>query len=252
MEFMLLFIDREGRPAGEPAGMAELVRFAEELASQGRLPRAALLGPASEGARVRVRDGRASVTDGPFAESREALGGFWILEAESREAALEVARRAFELGEPRPEARLGAVELHLVRARHTFPDSGEGTPFLLAFRMEPGLVPDGEKMREMIAYGTELVRAGKQYETAPLASDPPPARVESRRGRTLVTDGPFAETKDVVGGYSFVRAASRAEAIELALGFPHARWGPVEVREIVSPPSKSAGPERREERRVVA
>ena len=247
---MLLFIDREDQPAGEPGGMAELSAFAEKLAREGRLPRAAPLRPAAEGAWVRVRDGSAFVTDGPFAESKETLGGFWIFEAESREAALEVARRAFELGEPRPEARLGAVELHLVRARHTFPDSGEGMPFLLAFRMEPGLIPDGEKMQEMIAYGTELVRAGKQYETAPLASDPPPARIEARRGRTLVTDGPFAETKDVLGGYSFVRAASRAEAIELALGFPHAKWGPVEVREIVWSPSKSAGPERRQERQV--
>ncbi|MGH7859325.1 MAG: YciI family protein, partial [Candidatus Binatia bacterium] len=54
-----------------------------------------------------------------------------------------------------------------------------------------------------------------------------------RRGRTVVTDGPFAETKDVVGGYSLVRAASRAEAIELAKRCPHAKWGPIEVREVI-------------------
>jgi hypothetical protein len=78
------------------------------------------------------------------------------------------------------------------------------------------------------------VREGKHFETAHLALDPPPARVQSRRGRTLVTDGPFAETKDVVGGYALVRAASRADAIELAKRFPHAKWGPVEVREMTS------------------
>ena len=98
--------------------------------------------------------------------------------------------------------------------------------------MEPGLTdPDGAKMREMIAYGEELEREGKLFETAPLAQDPPPARIETRGGKTLVTDGPFAETKDVVGGYSLVRAASRAEAIEIAKRYPHAKWGPVEVRE---------------------
>jgi len=234
VEFMLLFIDREDASPGEAAGMAELSRFAGELASQGRLPRAAPLRPASAGARVRVRDGTAFVTDGPFAESKEALGGFWIFEAKSRDEAIEIARRAYELGEPRPHARSGTIEVHLVRGRYTFPAAGEGTPFLLVFLREPGLTPDAAKGREMIAYGETLVREGKQFETAHLAQDPPPARIQSRRGKTLVTDGPFAETKDVVGGYSLVHAASRADAIELAKRFPHAKWGPVEVREMIS------------------
>ena len=245
MEFMLLFIDRERTPGGEPAGLADLSSFAAELASQGRLARAAPLGPAASGARVRVRDGTPLVTDGPFAESKEALGGFWILEAESRDAAIEIARRAFERGEPRPEARSGAIEVHAVRGRYTFPHAEEGTPFLHVFRMEPGHSdPDGAKGREMIADGEALVRDGRLVETAHLAGDPPPARIESRRGKTLVTDGPFAETKDVVGGYSLVRAAGRAEAIELAKRCPHAKWGPVEVRQIGLPLSKSGRPER--------
>ena len=233
MEFMLLFIDREGRPAGQPAGTAALTRFAGELASQGRLPRAAPLGPASAGARVRVRDGKAFVTDGPFAESKEALGGFWIFEVASREEAIEIARRAFELGEPRPHARSGGVEVHHARTPEVVANPGEGAPFLLAFHMEPGLTPDASKMAEMIAYGSALNRAGKFIETAPLAKDPPPARVQARRGKTVVTDGPFAETKDVIGGYCIVRARDRAEAIEIAKGFPHAKWGPVEVREML-------------------
>jgi len=54
-----------------------------------------------------------------------------------------------------------------------------------------------------------------------------------RGGKSLVTDGPFAEAKEAVGGYSLVRVAGRAQAIELAKRYPHARWGPVEVREIL-------------------
>ena len=233
MEFMLLFIDRERAPGAAPAGLADLSHFAAELADQGRLLRAAPLGPAASGARVQVRDGKALVTDGPFAESKEALGGFWILEAESRDAAIAIARRAFELGEPRPEARSGAIEVHLLRGRHSFPHSEEGTAFLHVFLQAWGNIdPDGAKGREMRADGEGLVRDGRLVETAPLASDPPPARIASRRGKTLVTDGPFAETKDVVGGYSLVRATGRAEAIELAKRCPHAKWGTVEVREI--------------------
>jgi len=68
---------------------------------------------------------------------------------------------------------------------------------------------------------------------APLAGDPPPARIETRGGKVLVTDGPFAEAKEIVGGYAIVRAASRAEAIEIAKRYPHAKWGPVELREIL-------------------
>jgi len=235
VEFMLLLIDRKGARTGEPAGMAELKQFASELAAQGKLRRAAPLRPEPAGARVRVRDGKAFVTDGPFAESKEALGGFWIVDVVSRDEAIEIARRAFELGEPRPHARSGVIEVHHAAIRLEFADSGKGTPFLLTFHLEPGLVdPDGSKMGEMTAFGEALKQEGKLLETAPLAKDPPPARIRARRGKTVVTDGPFAETKDVVGGYSLVRAASRAEAIELAKRYPHAKWGPVEVRELIS------------------
>ena len=114
-----------------------------------------------------------------------------------------------------------------------FPASDRGRLFLLAFRMEEGLVPDGAKMDEMIAFGRGLAAQGTLLETAPLTRNPPHARIESRDGKTVVLDGPFTETKEVVGGYSLVRAASRAEAIELAIRYPHAKWGPVEVRETI-------------------
>ncbi len=223
MEFMLLFMERKGAPKGEPGGFAEMKKFAGELASQGKLRRGAPLVAESAGARVRVRDGRAFVSDGPFAESKEIVGGFWIIEAASREEAIEIARRC-------PHARHGIVEVHLVQWRDAAADPGKGTPFLMVFGIEPGLTdPDGSKMREMINFGEALKREGKFLETAPLAHDTPPARI----GRTLVTDGPFAEAKEAVGGYSLVRVASRAEAIELAKRYPHAKWGPVEVREIM-------------------
>jgi hypothetical protein len=224
---MLLFTQPGGEPCPEPDGMAEMKKFAGELAQEGKLRRGAPLAADSAGARVRVRGGGAFVTDGPFAETREVVGGFWIVEVSSREEALEIARRC-------PHARYGTVELHRVAQRASFGDARAGTPFLFAFRMEPGLGdPDGAKLREMIAFGDALAREGTLLETAPLAGEPPPARVRVRGGKVLVTDGPFAETKDAVGGYGLVRVAGRAEAIELAKRYPHARWGPVEVREIL-------------------
>ncbi|WP_433474522.1 YciI family protein [Spirillospora sp. CA-142024] len=54
--------------------------------------------------------------------------------------------------------------------------------------------------------------------------------VRVRDGETLVSDGPFAETKDVVGGFVIVECGNLDEAIQIAAGHPYARWGGVEVR----------------------
>jgi hypothetical protein len=54
--------------------------------------------------------------------------------------------------------------------------------------------------------------------------------VRVREGETLVSDGPFAETKDFVGGVVIIECANLDEAIEIAAGHPYARWGGIEVR----------------------
>jgi hypothetical protein len=56
--------------------------------------------------------------------------------------------------------------------------------------------------------------------------------VRVRDGQTLMTDGPFAETKEQLGGYFLIEARDLNEAIRVAAGFPGARWGCVEVRPI--------------------
>ena len=56
--------------------------------------------------------------------------------------------------------------------------------------------------------------------------------VRVRDGEMLVSDGPFAETKDFVGGLVIVECADLDEAIEIASGHPYARWGGVEVRPV--------------------
>lgn len=226
MEFMLLFLSPAGAPH-DPDRFAAMGRFSAELASRGILRRGAPLASESDAATVRVRDGRAFVSDGPFAESKEVIGGFWIIDVAGRDEALEIARRC-------PHARSAAVEVHAVASRHLYTDSERGTPFVFVFRVEPGLSdPDGAKLREMLAFSEGLERDGQMIETAPLKVDPRPARIEPRGGKVLVTDGPFAESKEGVGGYGLVRVADRPTAIELAKRYPHARWGPIELREIL-------------------
>jgi hypothetical protein len=96
---------------------------------------------------------------------------------------------------------------------------------------KPGWVPDLKDMKVMGKYNEELQKAGVL-----LALDgmtPPStmsARVTFRAGKSKVTDGPFPETKEVVGGYWIIQVKSREEALEWALRIPGEDNAMVEVR----------------------
>lgn len=79
----------------------------EELAAAGELIVSEALADPSLTTRVSVRDGQTLASDGPFAETKELLGGFFLLECESHERAVEIAARV-------PEAELGLVEVRPV------------------------------------------------------------------------------------------------------------------------------------------
>jgi hypothetical protein len=68
-------------------------KLIEELSRSGKLVSTAGLRPTSEGVRVRLRRGKLSVVDGPFMETKEVIGGYAVLEAESKEEAIELTRR---------------------------------------------------------------------------------------------------------------------------------------------------------------
>ena len=73
---------------------SDYMRFNEELHTAGVLVAAEGLNPAGKGARIEVKKGKRAVVDGPFTESKELVGGFYILEVPSLEAAIEWALRA--------------------------------------------------------------------------------------------------------------------------------------------------------------
>jgi hypothetical protein len=74
--------------------LAEMTRYNEELARAGVLVAGEGLHPSSKGARVKFVGDRRIVTDGPFAETKELVAGFWILEVKSREEAIAWVKRA--------------------------------------------------------------------------------------------------------------------------------------------------------------
>ena len=81
-----------------PASLYEAMgQFVEDATKKGQFIDGAGLQPTTAGHRVRLENGKISVTDGPFTESKEIVGGYAIIEAKSREEALELARRFMEL-----------------------------------------------------------------------------------------------------------------------------------------------------------
>ena len=111
MKYMLLCYDGEWarERAGEELREArqEAVRLTHDLHSKGQYVMAAPLEPASTATSVRVRNGRPLVTDGPFAETREVLGGFYLIDVDNLDEAIAVAART-------PGARHGTIEIRPV------------------------------------------------------------------------------------------------------------------------------------------
>jgi len=101
------------------------------------------------------------------------------------------------------------------------------------------------EQNEMYAgYGafTQAVKAkGAFLAGDQLAGSSDATTVRVRNGETLVTDGPFAETKEQLGGYYLIEAESIDEAIEWAAQIPGAHYGVIEVRPVVLQPSEVAG-----------
>lgn len=98
MRFMMLMIPRgyeKAKPGTMPSAeaVAAMMKYNESLQKAGVLLALDGLHPPSMGARVTFADGKAKVTDGPFAEAKEVLGGYWMIQVKSREEAIEWATR---------------------------------------------------------------------------------------------------------------------------------------------------------------
>jgi hypothetical protein len=86
--------------------------------------------------------------------------------------------------------------------------------------------------QETLDYVQALEQSGRLILAQPLQSATTAATLRVRDGRVLVTDGPFAETKEQIGGFFLFEAASLQEALDVAAKWPSARLGSIEVRPI--------------------
>jgi hypothetical protein len=185
---------------------------------------------------VKVRDGQLIVTDGPYAETKEQVAGYDVIECASREEAVRWARR-------HPHSWMGSVEVRALVGGapvvHLPGPAAGKTRYMMLVCTDPAVEPPElardasveQWVAEMSSRGVRLF--GSELE--------PPGRARTVRGRdpgAIVTDGPFAETKEEIAGFGVLECADLDEAIEVAAKHPMARAGIVEVR-----PFRSLGEE---------
>ena len=112
MKYVLLIYDDEKvwetmSPEESGAMMGEYFAFTQDIRAKGQYHAGEALQPIATASTVRVRGGKMQVTDGPFAETREQLGGFYLVDAANLDEALAIAARI-------PSARTGSIEVRPV------------------------------------------------------------------------------------------------------------------------------------------
>ena len=142
MRFMMLMIPKgyeNAAPGTAPdaAAVAAMMRYNESLQKAGVLLALDGLHPPSMGARVSFAGGKPTVTDGPFAEAKEVLGGYWMIQVRSREEAIEWASRC-------PGSENEVIEVRQVQEMEDFPaDVQEAAAGFAEMQAQPQPSPEG-------------------------------------------------------------------------------------------------------------
>lgn len=236
MRFLMMVKASKDSEAGvlpDEKTLSEMGRYNEQLMKAGALLAGEGLQASSQGARVRCASGKITVTDGPFAETRDLIAGFWLIEAASKAAAIEWAKRV--------PFREGEVEIRPLFELEDFPVDPAEKPagwrekeeqlraapparkpgtirfmgLLKADRdTEAGVLPDEKLLAAMGEFMEEGVKSGVLLAGEGLQPSSQGVRVRYSGNQRLVIDGPFTETKELVAGYAIIQVKSREEAIE--------------------------------------
>ena len=243
MKYLMIHaVDHDVTPNDPTCASPEaLDAWVQEMLARGVLLDGARLRPVSDATTVRAHGGTPVVTDGPFAETKEQVAGYDVIDCPDLDAAVAVAAA-------HPTTHVGSIE---VRA------FVEGMPDPVV----PEQVPEG-RLRYLMLVCADM-RGGPERDEVPSPelADPPPAEderdevddwvdslgtrrlygwplespdeavtVRRRDGAVLTTDGPFAETKEQIAGYDLLECADLDEALAAAASHPVAGGGVIEVR----------------------
>jgi hypothetical protein len=237
MRYMLLVKATKDYEAGvfpDEKKLTEMAKFNEDLVKAGALLACERLQPSLKATRVHYANGKFTVTDGPFAETKELVAGFCLIQAKSMSEAVAWAKRIpFEEGEveirplfefqdfpvdpaerpdgwrereeqfraaPPPARKPGAIRyLGLLKADQN---------------TEASVFPDENFLADMGAFIEECVKAGTFLSGEGLQPSSKSARVQFAGTKRMVIDGAFAQTKELIAGYAMLQFTSKDEAIE--------------------------------------
>jgi hypothetical protein len=108
--------------------------------------------------------------------------------------------------------------------------------YMLLIYLEENSLTEAERNQcyvDSAAYARQLHASGKYLYTAPLHPTSTATSVRIREGKRVITDGPFAETREQLGGFFLIDAENLDQAIEIAGQIPAGRWGTVEIRPVM-------------------
>jgi hypothetical protein len=283
MRFMMLIKSNAKAEAGVPPDdqlLSAMGKYNEELSQAGILLAADGLKASSKGARVRMANEKITVIDGPFAETKELVAGFWIIRVSSKAEAIEWAKKV-------PGAE-GEIEVRQVYELSDFPVDPSEQPegwraqeqrfrddtdpraanpvvplrqpgtkrFMIIHKGNPaseaGALPGSKSLEQMGALIQEQIEAGVLLAGEGLQPSSKGARVKASGTKRTIVDGPFAETKELVAGFSIVQLKTKADAIAFAKRCvvvlpPGVTENELEVRECFDPPPACAALRRKGE-----
>lgn len=208
-----------------------------ELAAKGQFVDASPLHPVATAKSVRVRDGQRMVTAGPYAETTEQLGGYYVLDVADLDEVIAIAARL-------PPATKGTVEIRPMLDLPGLPPSkpsqaseGSMRVMMIAYDNEQewervGEVEHRAGMEAAVKLTHQIASRGHYITASPLHPTSTATCVRVRNGKRVVTDGPFAETHEVLGGFYLLNVKSLDDAIDYAVQHPGQRFGGVELRQV--------------------
>jgi hypothetical protein len=200
----------------------------EEAVRSGVNLQGSRLRPTADATTIKMRDGEIIITDGPYAETKEQVAGYDVLECASLDEAVRWAGR-------HPSSWVGAIEVRALpdsAPAVPLPEPGEGKiRYVMLVCTDPAVDPrEFARIEPVDPWVAEMNGRGVRLYGSELEPPGSARTVRVREKHAIVTDGPFAETKEQIAGFDVLECADLDEAIEVACRHPMARLGILEVR----------------------
>jgi hypothetical protein len=212
----------------EKENWASFSSWVQETVRSGVNLQGGRLRPTADATTIKIRDGELVITDGPYAETKEQVAGYDVLECASLDEAVRWASR-------HPHSWLGSVEVRALpdsAPDAPLPEPGEGkVRYMMLVCTDPAVDPaEFARIEPVEPWVAEMDGRGVRLYGSELEPPGSARTVRVRDSRAIVTDGPFAETKEQIAGFDVLECADLDEAIEVASRHPMARLGMLEVR----------------------